>query len=157
MPKSSIQLDSEFLTTAEKINVYKLCEFDASDRFECVYNGRRDGFTNEDFHVKCDNVSPTLTIVKSDKSFICGGFTKIAWETVEPSNPPVFNSDEDAFIFSLVNHEKTPLKMKCSKPENAIGFWRTNDPTFGVGDFYVNGANGTLNLAGRGEELSWWK
>ena len=33
------------------------------------------------FHKKCDNIGPTLIIVKSEHSKIFGGFTDIDWKS----------------------------------------------------------------------------
>ena len=49
-----------------------------------------DGYTAEKFHRLCDNMGPTLTVLKSDnsefgKDKVFGGFTTLSWES--PSIP----------------------------------------------------------------------
>ena len=44
-----------------------------------MYRGSENGFAAEVFHNKCDNMGPTLIIVKSEHSKIFGGFTDINW------------------------------------------------------------------------------
>ena len=38
------------------------------------------GRTSKDFHKYCDNKGPTLTIVKTTKNKIFGGFTPLNWD-----------------------------------------------------------------------------
>ena len=57
-----------------------------------------------------------MTIVKAKGSpYICGGYTSVAWDSDSK-----FKEDANAFIFSLVNGDKTPTKIKVSKLEKAI-------------------------------------
>ena len=45
-----------------------------------LFQGSRDGFAAEAFHLKCDNKGPTVTVVKSGE-YIFGGFTKVSWKS----------------------------------------------------------------------------
>ena len=49
---------------------------------ELLYRGSRDGFEARNFHDKCDNQGPTLTIIKSSDDFIFGGYTEINWDSI---------------------------------------------------------------------------
>jgi hypothetical protein len=40
-----------------------------------IYQATRDGWTADNFHNKCDYQGPTITIVKTNKNRIFGGFT----------------------------------------------------------------------------------
>ena len=51
---------------------------------------------------KCDNMGPTLAIIKSEAGYIFGGFTNLNWDV---SNKYVFDSKK-SFIFSLTNQSK---------------------------------------------------
>jgi len=75
-----------------------------------------DGFTAEKFHRLCDNMGPTLTVVKSNNSEfgedqIFGGFTTLSWQS------PSINQDmpdKRAFLFSLDHETIHPIKQSQS-------------------------------------------
>jgi hypothetical protein len=125
----------------------KLCEFSSSDKWLLLYRGTRDGFGARDFHSKCDGHWNTLTILKAKQSFyVFGGFTLVDWIS---SN--CFKSDPNAFIFSLTNKDKKPLKMKVDLNRHlyAIRCQPEYGPIFGGGFFYdifiSNNANTTMD------------
>jgi hypothetical protein len=87
----------------------------------------------------------TLTIVKAKASnFIFGGFTTAEWDGSE-----TLISDPNAFIFSLINKENKPLKMKVDPNEHDEAIYRNSvcGPSFGGGgDICIaNNANTTMN------------
>lgn len=43
-----------------------------------LYRASRDGFNGSAFHERCDNIGPTVTVVKSGAN-VFGGFTERAW------------------------------------------------------------------------------
>jgi hypothetical protein len=61
-----------------------------------LYRGSRDGFKCYDFHAKCDNQGPTLTIFKNEKDRRFGGFTMQSWDSSGYGR-----QDSKAFLFSL--------------------------------------------------------
>ena len=61
-----------------------------------IYKGSRDGWTMSKFHELCDNMGPTLTIMKTKVGAICGGFTMQDWTSDGESK-----SDSYAFVFRL--------------------------------------------------------
>ena len=62
--------------------------------------------TSNNFHNKCDNKGPTITLYKNEKS-IFGGFSPISWST--DGN---WHASQDCFIFSLVNiYNSEPIKF----------------------------------------------
>jgi hypothetical protein len=65
-------------------------------QFSLLYRGSRDGWMFKDFHQRCDNQGPTLTLFKSSKEKICGGYTSISWNT-DGTN----HVDNSAFLFSV--------------------------------------------------------
>ena len=66
-----------------------------------MYRATRDGDLPRDFHAKCDNYSPTITIIKTSGGCVIGGFTSQKW------NPSLaYASDPSAFIFSLNKKKK---------------------------------------------------
>jgi BTB/POZ domain-containing protein KCTD9 len=110
-----------------------------------LYRGTRDGFGAQDFHSKCDNKSPTLSICKThDSSYIFGGFTTVSWES-----PTVAKLDPNAFLFSLTNKDNKPVKMKVdpNKRQYAIRCHSGYGPIFGFGgDIHIdNNANTTMD------------
>jgi len=124
---SILSLDSKILTGDQVIDLIKLCEFNSSDEWSLLYRGSRDGFGAKDFHLKCDNKSSTLTIIKAQESgFIFGGYTEAAWI---PSGG--FQVDPNAFLFSLTNKEAKPCKMNVIDSARAIYASSDYGPIFG--------------------------
>lgn len=70
-----------------------------------VYRATRDGFSAKDFHLKCDGMPNTLTIIKSTAGNIFGGFTKKPWNSTDK-----WVDDKYAYIFSLINNDEIPFK-----------------------------------------------
>ena len=113
----------------------KLCQFSPNDKWSLLYRATWDGFGAKDFHSKCDGHSNTLTIVKAKESeFIFGGFTTVTWESSS-----LFKSDPNAFLFSLTNRDKRPLKTKIdpNKHQHAIHCNSDDGPTFGGHDIKI--------------------
>ncbi|PRP85000.1 hypothetical protein PROFUN_07288 [Planoprotostelium fungivorum] len=78
-----------------------------------LYKATRHGFTAEDFHRKCDNRGPTVTLLRSRSGYLFGGINKWMW------NPKVA---QKTMIFTLTNPhgiEPTfyPLKEECILPK----------------------------------------
>ena len=93
-----------------------------------IYSARLDGDDAQTFHKLCDNMGPTLVIIKSNNGKIFGGFTRENWA----GNG--YKYDKDAFLFSL---EKR-LKANSSNNNNSIYCNITYGPTFGGGhDLYI--------------------
>jgi hypothetical protein len=104
-----------------------LCQFNQIQKFVLLYRGSLHGFKAYDFHSKCDNIPKTLTVIKATKSGnIFGGYTEATWDGQE-----IAKRDENAFIFSLVNKENSPLKVNVAKVENAIACYPEYGPIFG--------------------------
>jgi hypothetical protein len=104
-----------------------LCEFPLSQKWELKYRATRDGYRGTDFHLKCDGIANTLTVIKTKNGNIFGGFTEKCWSS---SNRSI--ADPKAFIFSLINKEKNPFKVKCSKNgAKAIGCYSGCGAIFG--------------------------
>jgi hypothetical protein len=69
-----------------------------------LYRATRDGFRATDFHTKCDNHGPTLSLFKSDLGKVFGGYTSTSWKTVD--YPGDWERDDQAFLFSLTHKSK---------------------------------------------------
>ena len=98
-------------------DLYNLTKFEKK-QWKLIYRGSRDGFSANVFHSKCDNNPNTLTLIKTTKSYVFGGFTRRTW------NPKIdyYVDDSEAFLISLVNYKNKPVKLKKNKrDERAIG------------------------------------
>ncbi len=105
----------------------KICGFPREQKWELKYRASRDGFKALDFHSKCDGVENTLTIIKTTKGNVFGGYTEQAWNSYGHAV-----ADPSAFIFSLINEKNRPFKVLCvNGGRNAIGGYGGNGPTFG--------------------------
>ena len=130
---------SQILTNDQAKDLVSLCEFSFDDEWSLIYRASRDGYGARDFHFKCDDHSPTLTLLKAKQSkFIFGGYTEVTWES---SNQ--WKSDPNTFIFSLTNKENKPCKMKTTDVDKSIYCSQRYGPTFGGGfDIFIeNNAN----------------
>jgi hypothetical protein len=97
-----------------------------------------DGWTADQIHARIDGEAPTITIVKTTKNKIFGGFTTIPWDKTSG-----YKSDTSAFTFSVDLCSKYPVN-----PANAcyaIYCNSTYGPTFGDGHFFYicNNSNTT--------------
>ena len=93
------------------------------------------GFSAKSFHNKCDQAEKTLTIIKTTENYIFGGYTEQNW-----SGKKVDKFDPNAFIFSFINKDKKPIKIKCAAQKEAIECNPLYGPTFGVdcSDIYIS-------------------
>lgn len=115
-----------------KDQLFNLCGFKASQQWDLLYRGSRDGFRASDFHSKCDTISKTLTIIKAANSGnIFGGYTETEW-----NQSGQFKYDKNAFLFSLVNMEQRPVKVDIANGQenNAMGSSSNQGPVFGNGN-----------------------
>ena len=87
----------------------KLCEFPEQIKLRLLYRASIDGFSARSFHSKCDGFQKTLVIVKSEDFSVFGGYTEEDWAGHG------YATDNNAFIFSLINQDNKPLKLKCIK------------------------------------------
>jgi hypothetical protein len=133
-----IALDSNIVNSDQSVELIKLCEFKALSTFKLLYRASRDGFSSKVFHSKCDKKPKTLTLIKvKDKPHIFGGYTEATWE-----GDSLFGKskqDPNAFIFSLVNYDHKPIKMKIYQLfQDAIYCHSGSGPTFGGNDFIID-------------------
>ena len=99
--------------------------------FELCYDAKKNGDDKKNFHKYCDNVGPSLLIIKTESNYIFGGFTKENWELVK-DNEYRYGEDNNAFLFSLNNRDR--IKVKNSK--RSIVNNAKYGPIFGHGNFY---------------------
>ncbi|EFC40961.1 predicted protein [Naegleria gruberi] len=94
---------------------------------QLLYRGSRDGFKAENFHSKCCNQGPTLTIIKSaEHNQIFGAFTSKSW--MKDSF-----TDDLAFIFKIdsTNNNYQFKKFRVKKGCYAISLLEDFMPGFG--------------------------
>ena len=72
--------------------------------------------TSKDFHKYCDNKGPTLTIVKTTKNKMFGGFTPLNWD----DSGVKYDKNNQTFIFSLNLMKKYDMIDKKSKQFIAV-------------------------------------
>jgi hypothetical protein len=121
---------SKILSTKQEYvdDLIRICEFPSdANKWSLLYRGTKDGFCADDFHVKCDGKSSTLTIIKVKGSdFIFGGYTEAEWQSFGRDK-----SDPNAFIFSLINKDNKSCKMNVTDPNRAIYCSSRRGPIFG--------------------------
>ncbi len=130
---STIFKNSTILTNELSLQLVNLTGFSFNSSWSLLYQASVDSFRASSFHSKCDQISNTLTVIKSKKyNFIFGGFTTAQWN----QNTNSYITDTDAFLFSLVNAYNTSVKMLPNNP--SIYSHYNQGPTFGYGhDIYL--------------------
>ena len=80
-------------------------------KWKLIYRASEHDYTAESFHEICDDVSPTLIIIKSSEGWIFGGYTTQCW------SGNCDKDDDQAFLFTLKNPcgvEPTRYKKKAN-------------------------------------------
>lgn len=97
-----------------------------------LYRGSRDGYSAKQFHEKCDEKGPTLTLVKSANGNLFGGYTDTSWSSRYKKGRYV--SSMKSFLFTIVNSAKSSAtKYVISKSSYAINNHPGFGPIFGAG------------------------
>ncbi len=52
----------------------ELCKFKKSEMWSLLYRASRDGFGAAQYHAKCDDITNTLTIIKTTEGYIFGAY-----------------------------------------------------------------------------------
>ena len=125
--------NSSILTDKEKIKmISNWIKPNGNIIYNQIYKATRDGGTGKDFHKYCDNQKPTLTLFESTNGYIFGGYISISWEG--PLNWAFKGDDQNAFIFSVNNQLKFPIKNKSKVIYNQ----KNCGPDFGHDDIYLS-------------------
>ena len=123
----------------EKEMVSNWIESNINKKFETelLYRLTRDGDTPQAFHSLCDNKGTTIIFIKNySNGYRFGGFTTVPWK-----GNNTYHSDPKAFVFSLNNRKKFPIKNQ--NDGNAVGHYADYGPIFG-GDtdiYFHSGGN----------------
>lgn len=103
-------------------------------QWRLLYRATRDGFESENFHLKCDGVMNTLTVIKTTSDNIFGAFVEKKWDSTSGGL-----DDAKAFIFSLKNQDGKSFIADCTK--TAMFCDPFYGPSFGGGfalDIYIS-------------------
>ena len=95
------------------------------------FNVLRDGDTSKLFHLKCNNIGPNLSIIKTKENIIFGGFTMNNWSTEIKQK-----KDDLSFIFHFQNKKIYEIK------KGQFSIWCDNGSLI---NFY-NGKGGASTL-----------
>jgi len=132
-------IESEIIDTTEKALLASWIPLQYSNKkFKLLFSTKQDGYTSKSFHDKCNNKSPTVTIVHSNYNHVFGGFTPIAWDSSGSYKP---DNSKLSFIFLLRSQKgdiPNKFTLKASNISYAIYCDPSYGPMFGNGqDFYI--------------------
>ena len=124
-------IDSVIVKTDDKKReLVKLCRLE-DRRFVLIYRASMHGFASAKFHEMCKDKRHTLTIIKTTRGCVFGGYANVTWDTPPDDDSFGYKNDPDAFIFSLVNTLKRPMLMPIKNTPHAICTDPKYGPTFG--------------------------
>jgi TLD len=91
-------------TTKKEEKLYLLSLFGHKRLYTVlIYKGSIHGWKIKDFHTRCHNKSPTITLFKVKDGDCIGGFTNALW-----SSDNTFGSDKDAMLFNMSSRRHFP-------------------------------------------------
>ena len=110
-------------------------------RLILVYRGSKNGDRAKNFHTKCDLIGPNITLIRTKKGFIFGGFTIKSWKhlykDVKKDNDEYGTeyNDKECFCFSVdlqkiyLNEKPNENVIFCNNKYGAIfcGFFKVFD------------------------------
>ena len=134
--------DSLILDRKKCRELIKICGFSPKEKWKLLYQASHDGFDARAFHAKCDRMSKTLTIIKTNQSFIFGGYVDVEWNSTN-----TWKMDINSFVFSLINKENKPIKIKfdSSSGQHSIYCGSSYGATFGNDHAIYISDNSNLN------------
>ena len=92
-----------------------------------LYRGSRDGYRPRNFHSKCDNKGPTITVIRTGTdNEIIGGFNPTSWDKTLQNFKPTSYS----FLFAVKSSGN--VVSFCQKSASAVRNSPTHGPTFGI-------------------------
>ena len=98
---------------------------DTINSTELLYRLTRDGDNPQAFHSRCDNKGTTIIFIKNySNGYRFGGYTTVPWR-----GDNTYRQDSKAFVFSLNNKRKFPIKN--INDSNAVGHYKDYGPIFG--------------------------
>ena len=91
----------------------------------------QNGSSSNDFHNYCDNKGPTLTIIKTNKNKLFGGFISLSWDSKSENK---IDENNETFLYSLDLMKKYDL---INHSKEAIACNKSYGPYFGGRDFSI--------------------
>jgi hypothetical protein len=91
----------------------------------------RDGFTAQEFHLRCDGCANTLTLISDTDGNVFSGFTPVEWES---GNEWKGDNSLWSFLFMLKNPHCVPPRkfaLKAEKKQNSIECYSGDCAVFG--------------------------
>jgi len=140
---STTFVNSTILTQEQGNALLNLVNLPSTSIYAKIYSASLNGFGVSNFHSSCDNILGTLTVIKNINLNVFGGFTLSNWY----SSSGGYNYDSNAYLFSLINQNNYPIKLKILNPNYAIYASPSYGPTFGNGFdlFIANQSNNNTN------------
>ncbi len=86
------------------------------------YRASRDRWMYKDFHRTSDGIAPSISLFKTKKGMLIGGFTSTQWTTARG-----YATDSTAFLFNLSTNNKFSIK----DPTHALWCSGNYGPRFG--------------------------
>ena len=100
---------------------------------ELIYRGTRDGDSSKNFHEKCDNQGPTITLIKNEKGNIFGGFSSISW-----TSQGGWKQAPNSFLFTLTNiYGTNPTKFQLKNNNDSCAICDDSSYSAIFGDLSV--------------------
>ncbi len=100
---------------------------------ELIFRASRDGWDAKDFHRHCVGKGATITVIKTSKGHIFGGYTPTPWTR---SRNGCYKRSNEAFLFVLKCAQKmAPFKMNIIKGKESKATYHCTQhgPSFGSG------------------------
>jgi hypothetical protein len=102
--------------------------------WKLAWRGSRDGF--DKFHSLCDLIGESVTVIKSSKGYLFGGFSSASWDAVNKNEQ--YESAPGSFLFTISNpHGIPPTKYPLKFPEYTIYHNKQHGVIFGQRDIFV--------------------
>ena len=100
-----------------------------------IYKSSRDGLTNSAFHNKCDSLSRSIAVIKTENGYIFGGIAANDW-----TGERIYKSSaNNTFVFNLYGNASAPIKWNITRTSYNIYARSNYGPTFGNGhDIHTN-------------------
>ena len=114
-------------------NVEKTCSL------ELLYRGSINGYLPSVFHSLCDNRGPTITVIRTMKNEIIGGYNPTSWDKTLES----YTHTPYSFLFAVKSSGN--VVSFCRKPAAAVRHDPTYGPTFGNDLVVIGGFTGPIN------------
>ena len=112
--------------------IQQLKEWVGFQKIELLFRASKDRMTHKNFYNKCNEVGPTIVLVKNKKGNIFGGYASVSWNN-KNKKITEFNAP-DSFLFSLMNiYNTSPSKFPSQKRGYEVRNYSNCGPAFGWG------------------------